>query len=169
VLDLLNIMTYDFSGPWTPLSGHHAALYSPNPNIPSAHAAIDYLLAAGVPPAKLLLGIPVYGRSFLGVDAPGQHHRGHGGEEGTYEFRELPRPGAVECVDEALGAAWCVGPHDGVGGGWTSYDVPATVRVKAVYAKSRGLGGLFYWTGTGDRVGEGSLVLAGYKELHCVE
>jgi chitinase len=48
-----------------------------------------------------------------------------------------------------------------------SFDVPATVRIKARYVREMGLGGLFYWTGTGDRAGEESLIAVGYEELVC--
>lgn len=68
-------------------------------------------------------------------------------------------------MDERACAAYCVGGD----GGFVSYDDPVTVERKAAFVRERGLGGLFYWTGTGDRVGvgeEGSLVVAGYCELH---
>jgi chitinase len=168
-LDLINLMTYDFSGPWTPLAGHHSQLHAPPAGGPQQQAtvsgriAVDYLVGQGVPPGKILLGVPAYGRSFLGASARGQAYRGHGGDEGTFEFRDLPRPGTTEMVDQAACAAFCVGGD----GGFVTYDNPATVREKARYAKGRGLGGLFYWTGTGDAEDEErSLVYNGYMELH---
>ncbi|KAF2675061.1 chitinase [Microthyrium microscopicum] len=167
LLDLINLMAYDFFGPWSPIAGHQAALYAPTPDTPCANTAIEYLVKCGVPCSKILLGIPVYGRSFLGAQAAGQAYAGSAGDEGTFEFRDLPRNDAVEQVDLQLGAAWCVGTNEA--GGWISYDVPETVRVKAAYAKERGLAGLFYWTVTGDSVAERSLVMAGYRELHSVE
>ncbi|KAL7267346.1 hypothetical protein RUND412_010073 [Rhizina undulata] len=165
-LDYINLMSYDFSGPWTPQSGHHAQLFSPrNPHCDtaaiSAHSATSYLRSRGVPPHKILLGIPTYGRSFL-CNGLGQTYAGTAGEEGTFEYRDLPREGATEYVDEAVGAAWCVGGD----GGWVTYDNVQTVRMKARYAKDSGLAGLFYWTATGDRDGEGSLVRAGFGTLH---
>lgn len=47
-----------------------------------------------------------------------------------------------------------------------SFDVPETVRIKGEYVRSTGLGGLFYWTGTGDRDGEAEgLVGVGFEEM----
>lgn len=162
-LDLLNLMAYDFAGPWTSQSGHHAQLFRPLGSAdPSGAAAVDYVLRAGVPARKILLGIPCYGRSFLGVQGAGEPHTGHGGEEGTFEYNVLPREGALEGVDEGRVAAWCRGGD----GGWVSYDNAVTVRAKAGWVRERGLGGLFYWAGTGDKKGEGSLVEAGYGEMH---
>lgn len=145
-------MCYDFSGHWTEMSGHHAQLYSPkNLHAESAKhscdAAVRYLTGRGVPSDRICLGIPAYGRSFLGTTGPAQKFIGHGGEaEGVFEYKELPRPGACESVDWDVVAAYCVGED----GGFVSYDLPATVAAKAQYVKEIGLAGVFYWTGVGD-------------------
>lgn len=157
-------MAYDFAGPWSPQSGHHAALHS-TPNSPiSCHSAVQYVLRQGVPSAQLLLGIPVYGRSFLGCSKPGKSYRACGGEEGTFDFRDLPRPGAKEGVDEKVGGAFCVGGD----GGFVSYDTPETVKEKARFVAGMRLGGLFYWHGAADAVDGRSLVENGFRALHGV-
>ena len=166
-LDFINLMAYDFSGPWTQACGHQAQLHTPahphsNEACTSGNSAVTYLLAQGVPSRKILLGIPVYGRSFLGATKVGDRYAGQGGEEGTFEYRDLPRPGAFEGVDEQTGAAFCVGGD----GGFVTYDNPRTVQLKAYFAKQLRLGGLFYWTGTGDAQGPRSLIEAGYNTLH---
>ena len=166
-LDLINIMAYDFSGPWTQTAGHHAQLYTPkHPHNDAARvsgqSSVDYFVSKGVPSRKLLLGIPAYGRSFLGSSKPGDRFTGHGGEEGTFEYKDLPRPGTQEYVDERIGAACCLGGD----GGFVTYDNPRTVQLKAAFAKQSSLGGLFYWTGTADVEGPRSLVETGYNALH---
>lgn len=160
-------MAYDFSGPWAPMSGYQSQLNTPkNPHsgdaAVSCHSAVMYMRSKGVPSAKILLGVPAYGRSFLGVTKIGERYVGHGGEDGTFEYRDLPRPGAQERVDEQAGAAFCVGGD----GGFVTYDNPRTVQLKAQFVKNQRLGGLFYWTGTGDIQGPRSLVEAGHKSLH---
>jgi chitinase len=160
------MMGYDFAGSWTELSGHQAQLHSP-PNPHNAFAkrsvekGVEYLQAHGVPPKKILIGIPVYGRSFLGVTGVGQPLRGEGGENGIFEYKDLPRPGTEEITDRKLGAAFCVGGD----GGFVSYDNPETVKMKAKFAKERKIAGLFYWTGTYDADTPRSLVETGYTEL----
>ncbi|KAF8537636.1 glycoside hydrolase superfamily [Trichophaea hybrida] len=166
-LDFINLMSYDFAGPWTDSSGHHAQLYTPRcPHNDSAttscDSAISYVRSMGVPAYKIILGIPAYGRSFLGCDDVGQQYTGHAGDDGTFEYRDLPRPGASEHVDMALGAAYCCGSD----GGFVSYDNAQTVRQKAAYVKEQGLGGVFYWTATADRKGSRSLVEASFSALH---
>lgn len=150
-LDLVNLMAYDYSGPWVSKCGHQAQLFTPpDPHCPEAaiscHSAVSYMVNQGVPQHKIVMGVPAYGRSFTGTRGIGHSFSGQAGEEGTFEYRDLPRPGAEEHVDEQVGAAYCVGGD----GGLVTYDTPQTVRMKANYVRQNGLGGLFYWTGTGD-------------------
>lgn len=166
-LDYINVMTYDFAGPWVDSTGHHAQLFTPSqPHCPAAsiscQSAVNYMKSKGVPASKILLGVPLYGRSFLGTNNVGQRYSGHGGEEGTFDYKDLPRPGAQEYVDPRAGAAFCVGGD----GGFVTYDNPQTVGQKANYATQNGLGGLFYWTGTADGRGPRSLIETGYTKLH---
>ncbi|KAL6715836.1 hypothetical protein ACLMJK_006797 [Lecanora helva] len=166
-LDLINLMTYDFSGPWTDVCGHQSQLYSPTnpPNdaaSTSCDSAVKYVLSHGVKSQKILMGIPAYGRSFLEGTGVGTPYNGSGGEMGSFEYKDLPRPRASVHIDNKVVAVYCVGRD----GGFVTYDDTRTVRVKAEYAKKQGLGGLFYWTGTGDRNDYLSLVEAGYRCLY---
>lgn len=92
----------------------------------------------------------------------GDRFTGHGGEEGTFEYKDLPRPDATVHFDEVVGAIYSIGGD----GGFVTYDDPRTVRMKAQFAKQQVLGGLFYWVGTGDAKDENSLVEAGYFTLY---
>ena len=166
-LDLINLMAYDFSGPWTDLCGHHAQLYSPNdPHNDAAKvscsSAVAYAKSRGVAARKILLGLPAYGRSFLGATRPGDHFLGHGGEEGTFDYKDLPRPGAVVNFDKEAGAVYCVGGD----GGFVTYDDARTVQMKAQFALNEGLAGLFFWSGVGDSQDSTSLVEASYRILY---
>ena len=166
-LDFVNLMTYDFSGPWTDTCGHHAQLYTPkNPHNDavrvSCHSAVTYATSKGVPSWKILLGIPAYGRSFLGATKAGDRFTGSGGEEGTFEYKDLPRPGATVDFDEAVGAVYSIGGD----GGFVTYDDPRTVQMKAQFARQQRLAGLFFWNGTGDTKDDRSLVETGYRALH---
>src|ERR1700761_6313002 len=46
-LDMLNLMAYDFSGPWAPETGHQAQLYGSS-SANSGQSAVSYVLAQGV-------------------------------------------------------------------------------------------------------------------------
>ncbi|KZF25999.1 glycoside hydrolase family 18 protein [Xylona heveae TC161] len=167
-VDLINLMAYDFYGPWTDKAGHQAQLYAPK-NLPpadpanmSCQSAVNYMLSRDVPANKILLGIPTYGRSFKGAEGVGQSHSGQEGDSGTFEYKDLPGPGAREAVDEELGAAFAIGGP----GGFVSYDNPTTVKMKANFVKQTGLAGLFYWPGTSDVRGPRSLIQTGFTTLH---
>lgn len=135
-LDLINLMAYDFAGSWSPKAGHHAQLYPGAADEPSGSAAVEYVVSTGFPAAKILLGIPNYGRSFLGASNAGEKYSGHGGDSGTFEYKQLPRPGAEEIVNTRVVAAFCTGGD----GGFVSYDNPETVKIKAAYVREKGLG-----------------------------
>ena len=167
-LDLINLMAYDFAGPWTDACGHHAQLYTPkDPHNDAAklscNSAVAYLTSKGVPAGRILLGIPTYGRSFLDATNVGDRFSGSGGEEGTFEYKDLPRPGSVVHFDEAAGAVYSVGGE----GGFVTFDDPRTVHMKAQFARQQGLAGLFFWTGTGDTNDGRSLVETGHRALHA--
>ena len=138
-------MSYDFTGSWSGRAGHHAQLFPGNHREPSASAAVDYAISTGFPPRKILLGIPVYGRSFLGATGPGHRYNGSGGEDGTFEYKELPRNGTEEIINTRVVAAFCVGGD----GGFVSYDNPETVKLKAKYCREKNLGVRFFFSGGG--------------------
>ncbi len=135
-LDTLNLMAYDFYGQWTHKSGHHAQLYATTKGEPSGDSGVQHLMSSGVPGKKILLGIPLFGRSFLHVAGPGHKNRGSGGNDGSFEYKHLPRKGTKEQVDKRAIAAQCVGGD----GGFVTYDNPDTVTVKAGFCKQKGLG-----------------------------
>lgn len=117
-LDFVNVMCYDFSGPWVKNAGHQSQLrdpaYANNPSAGlSCQSAVAYYRSRNVPAQKIVIGIPAYGRSFLGASKPGDFYSGLGGSEGTFNYKELPRPGTKEVVDRNAGAAYCVGGDGG--------------------------------------------------------
>ncbi|CAG8718572.1 8504_t:CDS:2, partial [Acaulospora morrowiae] len=56
-LDFLNLMAYDFAGSWSSVTGHQSNLYGKDISVD--RAVSDYL-AAGVPPEKIVIGMPMY-------------------------------------------------------------------------------------------------------------
>jgi chitinase len=185
-VDSINLMAYDFAGPWSDRTGHQSQIFSGDAATPppssspisdnspdlkessttslSCQAGVSYVLREGVFPSKLLLGIPVYGRSFLDADDVHQHYSGGGGESGCFDYCDLPRPGAAVHHDDRLGAAYCVGGD----GGFVSYDSPHIVALKAQFVARLRLAGLFYWHIAADKRGPESLVETGYRSLHDV-
>lgn len=68
-LDGVNLMCYDWYNEVEPNTGHDSPLFT-NPADPkgiSIAASVQKNLAAGVPPEKLIIGVPFYGREWTGV------------------------------------------------------------------------------------------------------
>lgn len=159
--DIINIRTYDFTGPEAPLSGHHAQLLSPTlpcsqPVSQSCQAALNYLFHNKVRMAQVVLGIPCYAREFIGATGPGQEHKG----TRDLPYKQLSCLGAAEQVDLMVKAA-----HACDGSSWISYDNVETVSDKAAFARLQGLGGLFYCEVTGDKQNADSLIAAGHDNF----
>ena len=62
-VDFVNIMAYDMGGQ----DGHHASLYpSEHSGSMTSHEAVQAHIRAGVPPSKLVMGMPFYGKGKEG-------------------------------------------------------------------------------------------------------
>ena len=169
-VDLINVMSFDAVSPWSSSSGYHSQVYSSSGErevaIPrSCDQIINHILLKGVCPKKILMGVPCYGWSFLGTNNVNQSHAGLGGENGCFEYCDLPRSEAEEHIDYEIGAAYCVGGD----GGFVTYDNPETVKMKANFVRKQALGGLFYWPGSSDGQGSRSLIHSGYFSLHFID
>ncbi|MCY1057831.1 glycoside hydrolase family 18 protein [Nannocystis sp. SCPEA4] len=162
-VDWINLMAYDFAGPWMATTTFNAALHSPaddpDPNNAglSDDAAVTTILDAGVPPGKLVLGVPFYGRSFAGAGAGdnGLFSSFSDAGPGTWE------PGIVDYHDIAanytptLTRHW----HDEARVPWLydagndlfiTYDDPESMQHKMDYIAAKGLGGAMFWELAGD-------------------
>jgi chitinase len=164
-LDWVNVMAYDFHGPWetTGPANHHAPLRKSPCDGDGADwgaRAIEYYLANGVPASKLLLGVPFYGHGWKGVAAVGDGTcqpatglaRGKY-ESGTNDYKLLDAQGRLELFDETTVAHWSFN-----GSEFWSYDDTDSLAAKAAYVNAtdepwRGdkpLRGVMFWELSGD-------------------
>ncbi|OTB03220.1 glycoside hydrolase family 18 protein [Hypoxylon sp. CI-4A] len=184
VLDFWNLMAYDYAGSWDATAGHQANLFpsSSNPRATpfSTSAAVDYYLAQGIAPHKIVLGMPLYGRAFQGTDGPGAPYSGVGEgtwENGVHDYKKLPLPGASEHIDREAGGSYCYDPRTRT---LVTYDTVIMARRKARFvSEERRLGGAMWWESSADKEGRESLignvvdVLGGHRALdsrpNCIE
>jgi chitinase len=137
LVDQFQLMSYDYSGPWSQESGHNAAL-------PDVNASLTYwTVRRKLPIAKVLLGIPLYGRGFrtarFGEKTTGAYERSE------VRFRDLPalqKAGWKRHLDKTAAVPYLMSP---TGQEILSYDDPASTRTKGALAGTSGLGGIFFW------------------------
>ena len=130
MFDFINIMAYDATGDW-------------NANAPGQHSSfefaesnVDYWLKRGLAKSKAVLGVPFYGYGF-----------GKAFRKGEYSYSAIVanHPGA-ENVDQIGNTIW--------------YNGIPTIKRKANYVVSQGLGGMMIWSLDSDVKGEQSLLSA---------
>ncbi|KAJ4934731.1 hypothetical protein JOQ06_007514 [Pogonophryne albipinna] len=67
-LDFINVLTFDFHGPWESVTGHHNPLYKGSQDTGNKTYSTDYAMRywrdQGAPAQKLNLGLAAYGRAF---------------------------------------------------------------------------------------------------------
>lgn len=133
-VDFVNIMTYDMAD--APL--HHAALYN-SENTPqlSCDGAVKAHIAGGVPPGKLVLGVPFYGRG-------GKAMRGCDFKDIEQRAREN---GCTLVFDNTAKAPLMVNAAGEVVMG---YDDARSLELKCDYIMEHDLRGAMYWDYDGD-------------------
>jgi chitinase len=161
VVDFVNLMTYDFrEAEADAVAGHHANLHL-NPADPkqrSADTAVGDFLAAGVPPGKLVLGVPFYGRAWGEVDPKekGLYRPGKPVAEkietayGVLSTQLVGRNGFERVWDATSQAPYLWNAEKRV---FISYEDPESLRLKCRYLRERGLAGVMFWEYYADRTG----------------
>jgi chitinase len=140
-LDLVFMMTYDFAGPWTKTAANHTALRSGRPGEDSLELSVADLKAAGVPAAKMVAGVAMYGRGFDGVKADGSYAKPWPNADGSVAFKDIGKLAGMKPLFDPRTQSWAM-----VGGGrFVGYDDPRAVRAKVEFAKQAGLAGVFSW------------------------
>jgi len=161
-LDFVNVMCYDYHGKWDKKTGHNAPLRA-RPNEVGGNVflnleyTINYLLKKGAKPEKTVLGVPLYGRSFL-LTNPTMNNMGDPAKSTSFAgpvTREQGFLGYNEICKEltAPGSNWTVvwekchrAPYMFRGDRWVSYDNERSVRLKANFAFEKKLGGVMVWS-----------------------
>lgn len=163
LLDMINLMSYDFFGAWEPITNHNSPLYAPtqgNTTFNIDHAVQKLLNEYSVPASKINVGIPFYGRSMKTIGTATLHGNTAGGadlttfsvDEGTpLYYNILLKMGLFNSAwDDNAKVPYLTG-KDGLNT-FVSYDNEASVEQKAEYIVSNNLRGAIIWEITGDYI-----------------
>lgn len=152
--DQINIQTYDLSGTWDgfktwyngSLYGDGKTLMTDTRPFPSASEKVGLYEAAGVPAAKLGLGIAFYGYLWNGASGPGQPIQGVKTETVGYNdiMDKYFQPSAYHWDANAHAPYLSLG-GPGAAGKFISYDDARLTGEKVTYARTHGLGGVIIW------------------------
>jgi chitinase len=156
--DQINLMTYDFSGPWDGwVSWHNSPLYNGNrtfPNntreLPAVDNDVNWFLNAGIPGEKLGIGIVFTGYVWKGfVYAPLQEWIT--APEVTsnvphYQImQEYYREETERWDDEAKAPYLSISGLDPLDYIFISYENERSIQKKFNYIRNKGLGGTIIW------------------------
>lgn len=159
-VDTVNLMTYDYYEPDSdPTTGHHAPLFlnPADPKKASSDVTVTSFEKAGVPPGKLLLGVPFYGHEW--GEVPDQNHglfqpgKQIPGAYAPYKViaGSMLDQGFVRYWDSAASVPYLYSKDKHV---FVSYEDPESLTVKCNYVLSHKLGGVMFWEYFGDPSGK---------------
>jgi chitinase len=155
LVDHFNIMCYDLSGGWSDKTWHHAPLYGTKEHSDCIESAISYYTSQGIESKKMVVGVPMYGRTFGNTDGsldslfkgPGPVLSKDNPEPGTVcimelsmkepEFVHYPKHGASTTYKKEMATL-------------ISHDSPESIIQKAEYILEKGLGGAMVWESSQD-------------------
>jgi chitinase len=158
VLDWFNLMGYDFNEMQTKRTSHHSGLFAWAPiseldpvaaKYANSDAAVQWYLDHGVPPDKIVLGLPFYGQVWARVPDKNnglyQPYRGRPGEDGTLSYRDIGQnylPSYARHWDDRVKVPWLYSKKTKT---MISYEDPESIAEKAKYVIQKHLGGIMFW------------------------
>ena len=148
ILDWVNVMTYDFHSGGK-IAGFNSALYNhDDPTSPrrNLHDAVEAIVSRGMPRARVVAGVPFYGRGWQGVESSQVWSAGTGtlrvGGYSVIAETFLKSPEYVRSWDDVAKVPWL---YNAAKKEWITYEDPQSMRLKGEYIVAQGLGGAMFW------------------------
>lgn len=145
-LDFINVMTYDYDGPWKYNTGLVAPLYrslkDPEPNN-NASATVEGYLESGLAPEKLVFGVPFYGYEWNNVPNL---------DNGLFEPGNPLGQGAayssivnIQSKFRSYRDSVSQSPYLFDGYNYWGYEDTTSIKFKMAYVRKQSLGGVMIW------------------------
>ena len=160
-LDWVGVMTYDYYGSWTTISGFVSPLYDPitsNGHQGSVDSSMTQFIQSGtIPLSKLFMGFAFYGYNF---QAAGLYK--------TWTGTSVPTVTYAQAVADEKSPLWIYhwddvskGPYltDTSNTHIITFDDTVSIADKCVYLKSKNLGGVIIWLLGFDNIGSSQPLL----------
>ncbi|XP_055351278.1 uncharacterized protein LOC129597662 isoform X2 [Paramacrobiotus metropolitanus] len=164
VVDIFYLLTYDFYGPWSKVTYHHAPLYN-SPGNYSLDSAVQGWLKTAVGRQKLSIAVTGTARTYtIPIDDSGDNPKkigvkilsdGKAGpltiSPGTLAYLEVCRmlaTGVYTMIRDPVTKVSHSYSYDG--DQWLSYDNDASVKEKANYTRQNNLGGIMVFSSDQD-------------------
>ncbi|XP_051890979.1 chitotriosidase-1-like [Pristis pectinata] len=151
-VDFLNVMTYDFHGAWNSFTGHWTFPTQVESSFFNMESAVKYWKENGLPPQKIIIGFPTYGRTFtlktgnqslgapLAGPGPAGNYTRDPGYWAYYEICDFLKEAEVELIKDHKASH---APREKI---WLGYDDISSYETKVQWMKSNNFGGAFVWT-----------------------
>jgi chitinase len=158
-VDTVNLMAYDYYEPSSDkITGHHAPLFtSPgDPKKISSEASVRAFEQAGVPAAKILLGLPFYGHMWgqVAEDNHGLFQAGKPVPKGYAPYSLITETmlnhGFNRYWDPIASVPYLYSSEKQT---FVSYEDPESLAAKCRYVLTQKLGGVMFWDYSGDPSG----------------
>jgi chitinase len=157
-LDSVNMMCYDWYNASEKNTGHDSPLYTypSDPKGISIDKSVQMNLAAGVPAEKLVIGVPFYGRKWVGVEGT-NHGLWQPIASRTAAPMSTPVFGQIEPLINAQGYIRYWDPiamapylYNAETKTFITYNDGEAELARTKYVKDHHLGGIMFWQYTGD-------------------
>jgi GH18 family chitinase len=157
LIDMVNLMSYDYHGSWDALSNFNSPLYSPSQGDPEWCVAESFEILTQefyVPPAMINVGIPFYGKALANCTQLYGTHTGYdmatfGLDEGQPHYYTILNalPAFTYYWNDDVKCPYLLGNSINT---FVTYDDTLSVGFKTQYAKDHGAMGVIIWEITGD-------------------
>jgi chitinase len=159
ILNMINLMTYDFFGAWDAVSNHNAPLYAPAQGTPTFNINSGFKMLTqqyGIPAGQINLGMAFYGRSFAKCNGLFQSHSGpdtqlYSVDEGIPTYYNIVKNFSTftRYWDSQALVPYAIG---GPSSTLISYDDEESIGIKADYIVKNDARGCIIWEITGDYI-----------------